>query len=138
MAVAGTILFGGKAIFGLYQNRINGPTARTRTLRHRLPGVPGYRSFKLIGDNIDTRVWTCEGRIVGTNLRSVMRTVISYQDFMKGNFFTFVTTGGDAFRNCELTDYRPASPYQRIRFSLDNQRDFFSVVVRGTIEQASP
>jgi hypothetical protein len=135
MALSQVIFFGGASIFGVKQNRVSGPTVRTRILRHRLPGVPGYRTFRLTGDSVDGRIWTCEGRIIEFGLNQVMQSVMNSQQFVDGKFYVFTTIGGLSFKNCELTDFRPVGNYQRI---IVSNQQFYSVVVRGVIEQATP
>lgn len=134
----GVITFGGQAIFGLYQNQIIGPTPTVRSQRHKLPGVPGYRVFNLTGNYNDTKIFVCTGRIVAFSLDDCMIAVESGLSFMHSKLYVFTTLANRQYRNCELTDFRQSSKYMRIRFPQDITRDYFTVEVRGTIEQASP
>jgi hypothetical protein len=115
--------------------RQQGPTARTRVIRKRLPGVTGYRAFALV-TGPDSKIWVARGLVIGTSLAFCERTVELGLAYLNGNpQYPFETTGGIIYRNCELTDYRPVSPYKHV---LIFGQDYFTVEVQGTVEQASP
>lgn len=126
--------FNGQQIFGTKEARQQGPFARTRNLRKRLPGVAGYRIFRLTGGKIDSLTWTVRARIVELSLPRAEQAVLRGLNFVDGATYPFVSTTGLRYKNCELTDFRPVSNYQRVR--IGNQ-DYWTIVVQGTIEQAS-
>lgn len=129
------IRYAGKNIFGTLQLRQQGPTAKTRYMRQQLPGVRGYRIFRIGGNGPDSLVWSVSGRLIALTLADLERQIASGLALMDGRVGVFESTGGIVYRNCELVDYRPVPPFQRAFF---NGGLVYTCMVQATIEQASP
>lgn len=128
--------FDGKDIFGTAELRVSGPTGRRRVQRSQLPGVVGFRNYRLIGNTgPDIKVWIASGRLLAFSQQQIEQMVERGLRYLSGGVYTFRTTGGNNYRNCELVDYRTVEPYRRVNVSgiwLSTTK------VQATIEQASP
>lgn len=129
------IKFDGKTIFGQTTLKQVGPIAKTRNLREQLPGVAGYRIYKLAGDGPDTLSWNIRGRIFALSHGQLERVLGIGVSYMDGNLYQFVTAGGIVCANCELIDYRQAADI--VVCMIDGIR-YATCEVVATVEQASP
>lgn len=127
------IKFAGRNIFGS-QQRQAGPMPTARILREQLPGVIGFRMYRLAGRGPDTLLWTVSGRLVGLTIGDLERQIADAQSYMNGTAYAFQTIGGSVIRNCQLVDYRPAPPFQRVQY---NGIFYSTVMIQATIERAS-
>jgi len=138
------ISLGGMTLFGTIALRQQGPKSKSRNLRRRLPGVPGYRIVRLTAGKIDGRTFTIRGRLIDFTLGGIERQVDKAgQIAASGNLYSFRSTGGIEYKNCELTDFNTVGPYQRVELPLplvgaSKSTQFWVVEVQGVVEQAGP
>jgi hypothetical protein len=130
------IRFDGREIFGRHNLRQVGPAARTRNMREQLPGVVGYRNYRLTGGIIDTRIWQVTGWQVESSLRAAEQFIEAGLAYVDGAPYVFESTGGLRHRNCELTAFGPSANFFRV--ILPNGLSQILIQIQATIEQMSP
>jgi hypothetical protein len=118
------------------QTKVRGPFPVARTQRETLPGVSGFRQYRL---GVATWTWKVEGLLVATSLAALRVLLQDYAEGVNGGLYVFTDNAGQAWNDCELSDYGPASDIQFIAGEIDGiHSDGYCVRVQGTISWASP
>lgn len=122
--------FDGVYIFGGYALKCSAPIPLARAMRERLPGIDGFRVFKL---GMDSVTWACSGRILAPSKADLSRALWTGANYVLGqNLLTFTTTYDGPFSNCLLADFRQETPIQRTSGGQ------YTLRVQGTVVWAAP
>lgn len=124
--------FNGITLFGS-PTRTEGPHASYRAQREELPGVAGYRNYRL---GAGPSTWTIRGRLTAPTLAFVKAAVFTAHGYRNGNLYTFVDTDGVSYANCELTDFRTVGDYEGCE--LADGSNAVTVEIVATVQWASP
>jgi hypothetical protein len=120
--------FNSESIFGT-QTKITGPAQQYRSQREQLPGVSGFRVYRL---GRGPWVWRIRGRMNRSTF-DLLRTAIetAAAAYLNGQLYTFTDNGGATYANCLLSEYRPVSNPVRTDSG-------YTVELEATVEWASP
>lgn len=124
--------FNGITLFGS-PTTTEGPHGSYRAQREELPGVGGYRIYRLGGG---PTTWTIRGRLTAGTLSFVKAAVNTARGYRNGQLYTFVDTDGSSYPNCELTDFRTVGNFEGITQSDGSAG--VTVEVVATVSWASP
>jgi hypothetical protein len=127
--------FDGLLLFG-EQTRVIGPIPRNRQQREILPGVAGFRVYRLGTDSV---IWQVRGRLVASTLANLETLLMDGANYVDGQLYDFQTTGGNIFGDCLLNDFRPVEEIQAgSGLILGSWASIWTVEVGATVEWASP
>ena len=122
--------FNGQPLFGLHGLRCEGPVGKARLMQERLPGVDGFRVYRLAKDSA---VFVATGRIYVATAGALEATLLTAARYvMNGTIGQFVTTAGGRYANCLMTDYHETTPKRRL------QNGAVTVRVQATIVWMAP
>lgn len=110
--------------------RQSGPMPKMRNLRETLPGVKGYRVYDLAGFGPDTVTMTFTGRLKGVSPLDLQRAIETGLSYL-GKIGLLETELGMTYRNAELIDYRPVSPYAKMIY---RNQYWYTVLIQATFE----
>lgn len=99
---------GGIDIFGDQVKQV-GPTRKYRAMRRFLPGVSGFRVYRMGGDSYVIQV---SGRITGTSRANLEAKIATALAMIDGQLRTYVGDGA-SYTNCLLDTYEPG-PVSRV------------------------
>jgi hypothetical protein len=124
-------LFNNAPLWGS-QTRQDGPYKTRRDLRQVMPGVNGFRVYRM---GTTSQVWTVTGRLVTPSRGDIENAIASGQAYMDGNPYAFTTAAGTTFLYCLLTDFRPIGNPQAVTY---NGAPAWTQEVQGTVENMAP
>ena len=122
--------FGGIDIFGDFTKQHGPISAPYRSQQHALPGVAGYRNYKLGKQSGPT--FRVTGRLTATTLAGLEAIILTGIGYCDGTLREYVGEGG-TYPNCELKSYGPIGNYN----SLDNGTKW-TVQVEAQLVQVVP
>lgn len=126
--------FNDESIWGYLALRQQGPLGSFRSQIERVPGINGYRVYKL---GIDKVQWVCSGRIVAFNYAELEQLLWSGTSYvLSGDLYVFQSLGGAAYENCRLLSYQPIAQVEA--HSLPGGSAGVSVRVQGVVEWCTP
>lgn len=106
------VTYGGVAICGTQARQI-GPTSRVRALRQTLPGVRGFRIFRLTG-GIDSYLWSYSGLISSASLSGLLTLIKTGADMADGQLRNLVDNGGTTWSNVQLVSFQQQGQIQPV------------------------
>ena len=124
--------YGGSQIFGTIGTYSIGPRHEYRALRQWLPGIDGYRIYRL--GRTHGGVWVCGGRLVYDSKALLEAALDTFGQMIDGRLRTFQTSGGLLYSNCQLVGFEPERA-QMVYYEKTTPQA--TCVVRGLITRAA-
>lgn len=122
--------YDGQPIFGTHALKCSAPVPLARAMRERLPGLDGFRLFKL---GMDSVTWSCSGRILVPGKSDLSAALWRGANYVLGQgLYDFTTTYDGPFRNCLLASFQQETPIQRTGAGAYTMR------VQGVVVWAAP
>lgn len=126
--------FNEESIWGYIALRQQGPVGAFRSQLERIPGVNGYRTYKL---GIDKVQWVCSGRVVAFNYAGLEQLLWNATTYvLSGDLYVFQSLGGAIYENCRLLNFQPIARVEA--HSLPGNGSGVSVQVQGMVEWCTP
>jgi hypothetical protein len=108
------------------------PGTPYRSTREWLPGVNGFRVYRLGGGST---IWQVRGRLTALNFPSLNALIRRGQSYVDGRIYTFVDNAGQSHRNCLMNDFRPVGPWEACK--LASGQAGVTIEVQGTVESVN-